>query len=190
MTEKIVNNKSPITQCSNPSIVIRQLELADLPTVLAIERDAFLSPWSAAMFVLELAKPTSICLAAVNGSQLVGYLICSNFDGVWHLLNICVVSTQRRQRVADQLLQQMLVKCGDWTARYTLEVRRSNTAAIKLYERNGFAAAGIRSGYYQDNGEDAIIMWRTAGTRAGTFSDVPNADPHCLARSVKSDLRN
>jgi ribosomal-protein-alanine N-acetyltransferase len=59
----------------------------------------------------------------------------------------------------------------------TLEVRRSNAAALALYERFGFKAAGERRRYYQDNGEDAIIMWRTPGTLRGNLDDVPAADP-------------
>jgi len=62
----------------------------------------------------------------------------------------------------------------DDDARFTLEVRRSNAIAIHLYEREGFRAAGMRRRYYQDNGEDALVMWRTPATRAGSLDDVPN----------------
>jgi ribosomal-protein-alanine N-acetyltransferase len=59
----------------------------------------------------------------------------------------------------------------------TLEVRRSNGGAIRLYEAFGFRAAGVRRRYYQDNGEDALVMWRTPATLRGTLDDVPNAAP-------------
>ena len=59
----------------------------------------------------------------------------------------------------------------------TLEVRRSNQPAIRLYEREGFRAAGLRRRYYQDNGEDALVMWRTPATLAGHLDDVPNPGP-------------
>ena len=62
-------------------------------------------------------------------------------------------------------------------ARYTLEVRQSNGPAIALYERFGFRTAGMRRRYYQDNGEDALIMWRTPATLEGRMDDVPNAGP-------------
>ncbi|HXP29176.1 MAG TPA: hypothetical protein VN804_05435, partial [Solirubrobacteraceae bacterium] len=62
-------------------------------------------------------------------------------------------------------------------ARYTLEVRRSNAVAIHLYEREGFRAAGTRRRYYQDNGEDALVMWRTPATLEGSLQDVPNPGP-------------
>jgi ribosomal-protein-alanine N-acetyltransferase len=61
-------------------------------------------------------------------------------------------------------------------ARLTLEVRRSNHVAIRLYERDGFRAAGTRRRYYQDNGEDALIMWRTPATLTGTLDDVPGVE--------------
>ena len=63
---------------------------------------------------------------------------------------------------------------GCENARFTLEVRRSNYAAIHLYEREGFQAAGMRRRYYQDNGEDALVMWRTPATLRGSLDDVPN----------------
>jgi ribosomal-protein-alanine N-acetyltransferase len=65
----------------------------------------------------------------------------------------------------------------DERARFTLEVRRSNYVAIHLYERDGFCAAGVRKRYYQDNGEDALVMWRTPATLAGSLEDVPNPGP-------------
>jgi ribosomal-protein-alanine N-acetyltransferase len=58
-------------------------------------------------------------------------------------------------------------------AQLTLEVRRSNASAIRLYERFGFRSAGVRRRYYQDNGEDALVMWRTPATLRGTLDDVP-----------------
>src|SRR5436309_3095025 len=66
---------------------------------------------------------------------------------------------------------------GGENARFTLEVRRSNSVAIHLYEREGFRAAGMRRRYYQDNGEDALVMWRTPATLSGSLDDVPNPGP-------------
>jgi ribosomal-protein-alanine N-acetyltransferase len=140
---------------------IRRLTYADLPQVVAIERRAFPTPWSLAMFVLELSKPGGVCLAAVDGHrQLTGYLICSRYDVVWHVMNVATDPQQRRRGVATGLLAALLERVGD-DAKLTLEVRTSNTAAIALYERFGFRSAGVRPRYYQDNGEDAVIMWRT-----------------------------
>lgn len=137
---------------------IRRLSYADLPSVLAIERRIFPAPWSLAMFVLELSKPSGICLAATREGRLVGYLVCSRYADVWHLMNVAVVPERRREGIATRLIEAMLDEAGR-DARYTLEVRTSNSAAIAMYERFGFRPAGHRRRYYHDNGEDALIMW-------------------------------
>ena len=155
------------------SVSVRELAYADLPRVIAIERRAFPTPWSLAMFVLELSKSTGICLAAVDGRRLVGYMICSRYDTVWHVMNVAVDIDHQHKGVASALLAELFARVGDAEARYTLEVRRSNHVAIHLYEREGFRAAGLRRRYYQDNGEDALVMWRTPATLAGTLDDVP-----------------
>ena len=159
------------------TVEIRLLHYTDLPAVAAIERRAFPTPWSIAMFVLELSKPTGLCLAALRDGELVGYTICSRYDTVWHVMNIAVDPDLRRQGIASALLAELYARAGDDTAQFTLEVRRSNHAAIELYQRDGFRIAGLRRRYYQDNGEDALIMWRTPATREGRLDDVPSADP-------------
>jgi ribosomal-protein-alanine N-acetyltransferase len=159
------------------SVEIRGLTYADLPRVIAVERRAFPTPWSLAMFVLELSKSSGICLAALHDRRLVGYLICSRYDTVWHVMNVAVDVDQQHKGVASALLAELYERVGDEQARFTLEVRRSNDVAIHLYEREGFRAAGLRRRYYQDNGEDALVMWRTPATLAGSFDDVPNPGP-------------
>ncbi len=158
---------------------IRRLTYADLPQIIAIERRAFPTPWSLAMFVLELSKPAGVCLAALRGGEMVGYLICSRYDSVWHIMNVAVDPAQRRRGIATAMLADLLRRIDGHGARFTLEVRASNAGAIELYERFGFRAAGRRRRYYQDNGEDAVVMWRTQSTLQGRFDDVPDA-----ARSV------
>ena len=146
---------------------IRRLTYADLPQVIAIERRAFTTPWSLAMFVLELSKPSGICLAAVRGDRIVGYLVCSRYDTIWHLMNVAVDDRLRRQGIAIALIEHLFELADQPGEQYTLEVRTSNQSAIRLYESFGFHAAGRRRGYYHDNREDAVIMWRTApGERA------------------------
>jgi ribosomal-protein-alanine N-acetyltransferase len=181
----------------SPPIEIRRLAYPDLPEVIAIERRVFVTPWSLAMFVLELSKRSGICLAAVEHGagdaaaslapsayqapssprRLAGYLICSRYDTVWHVMNVAVDVEHQRKGLASALLSELYAQVDDERARYTLEVRRSNLLAIRLYEREGFRAAGIRRRYYQDNGEDALVMWRTPATLAGSLDDVPNPGP-------------
>ena len=160
------------------AIEVRRLTYADLPQVVAIERRAFTSPWSLAMFVLELSKPTGICLAAeIPGPggrepELGGYLICSRYDTVWHVMNVAVDPTRRRRGVATAMIESLLSRV-ERDAQLTLEVRMSNAGAIRLYEGFGFRSAGVRRRYYADNGEDALIMWRTPATLRGSLEDVP-----------------
>jgi [ribosomal protein S18]-alanine N-acetyltransferase len=145
---------------------IRRLTYADLPQVIAIERRAFPTPWSLAMFVLELSKPSGICLAALIEERLVAYLVCSRYDTVWHLMNIAVDDRLRRQGIATAMLEHLFELADRPSEQYTLEVRTSNEDAIRLYERFGFRTAGRRRAYYHDNREDALIMWRTVPERA------------------------
>jgi ribosomal-protein-alanine N-acetyltransferase len=118
------------------------------------------------MFVLELSKVSGICLAALVGDELVGYSVCSRYDTVWHLMNVAVNPDRRREGVAGALLTRLFDEADKPGEQYTLEVRPSNAGAIALYERFGFTRAGLRKGYYHDNKEDALIMWRTAGAES------------------------
>src|SRR5271155_1669476 len=172
--EQPVDHASPVK--------VRRLTYQDLPQVIAIERRVFPTPWSLAMFVLELSKQSGVCLAATlpaedGECQLVAYLICSRYDTVWHVMNIAVDSAYQRRGLASALLADLYERVDDPHARFTLEVRRSNDVAIHLYQREGFRAAGMRRRYYQDNGEDALVMWRTPATLAGSLGDVPNPGP-------------
>ena len=137
---------------------VRRLVYSDLPAVISIERRSFPTPWSLAMFVLELSKPAGICLAARVGDELSGYLVCSRYDQVWHLMNVAVNPERRRTGIATALIRRLFEISGD-DLPFTLEVRVSNREAIATYERFGFRSAGFRRRYYNDNGEDALIMW-------------------------------
>jgi [ribosomal protein S18]-alanine N-acetyltransferase len=138
--------------------LLRRLAYSDLPSVVSIERRSFPTPWSLAMFVLELSKPSGICLAASEGDRLLGYVICSRYDRVWHLMNVAVSPDRRREGIARRLITRLLEETGGKLP-ITLEVRVSNRQAIAMYETLGFRSAGVRPRYYQDNGEDALIMW-------------------------------
>jgi ribosomal-protein-alanine N-acetyltransferase len=146
-------------------IDIRRLDLNDLDAIDVIEQRAYPTPWSRAMFASELAKPTSISLGAFEGDELVGYIVNSRYVDAWHVMNVAVDPDRRRRGIASHLLERLFeLTLGDERRGYTLEVRISNDAAIRLYEGLGFEARGLRRGYYTDNREDALIMWRDAGT--------------------------
>ena len=145
------------------AIEIRVLELSDLTAIEAIEQKAYPTPWSRSMFASELAKPTSICLGAFEGRDLVGYVINSRYVDAWHVMNVAVDPDHQRRGIATALLERLFEVTRDDERRgYTLEVRVSNEDAIGLYEKLGFESRGIRRGYYTDNREDALIMWRDA----------------------------
>jgi ribosomal-protein-alanine N-acetyltransferase len=145
---------------------IRRLTYSDLPSVLSIERRSFPTPWSLAMFVLELSKPSGICLAATTERGLAGYLVCSRYADVWHLMNVAVAPDMRRRGIATMMMRCLFDEAGA-DARYTLEVRTSNEEAIAMYRQFGFRPAGRRRRYYHDNGEDALIMWLDSPATVG-----------------------
>lgn len=145
-------------------ITTRRLQQSDLPEIERIEREAYPTPWSRSMFAGELAKPSSICIGAIDteaGGRLVAYLIVSRYVDAWHIMNIAVDTPYRHRGVARQLLEELFATtAGDSLRGYTLEVRVSNQRAISLYERAGFRITGVRRGYYTDNREDAYVMWK------------------------------
>lgn len=151
---------------SSQPLRLRRLRLADLPAIEAVERRSYVTPWSAAMFTSELSKPTSRCVGAFDGPRLAAYVIVSQYVDAWHVMNVAVDEPYRRRGIARTLLESLMDEAeGDGSRGFTLEVRVSNHEAIRLYERLGFEASGIRRGYYTDNREDALIMWREAEPR-------------------------
>ena len=146
-------------------VELRALGMGDLPAIDMIERASYPTPWSRSMFAGELSKPSSICLGAFEAEgedgELCGYLIVSRYVDAWHVMNIAVAPLHRRRGIAWTLLDHLFrVTAGHGHRGYTLEVRVSNGDAIRLYESVGFKARGIRRGYYTDNREDAVIMWK------------------------------
>jgi len=148
------------------NIDLRRLGADDLDTVEAIERASYPTPWSRSMFAAELRKPSALALGAyLDSGELVGYAFVSRYVDAWHVMNVAVAPEHRRQGVATVLLERLFeVTATDQRRGYTLEVRVSNSGAIQLYERLGFESRGIRRGYYTDNREDALIMWREAAS--------------------------
>jgi ribosomal-protein-alanine N-acetyltransferase len=142
--------------------VIEPMEVGDVEEVLAIEQASFPMPWSRLAFLSELLEnERAVYLVAREEGKVIGYA------GLWrildegHLTNLAVRPDVRRKGVGRQLLETLCtLAAARGLRRLTLEVRVSNAAAQRLYESFGFLAAGVRPGYYQDNHEDALIMWR------------------------------
>jgi [ribosomal protein S18]-alanine N-acetyltransferase len=144
-------------------VELRRLEMRDLNAIERIERASYPTPWSRSMFASELAKPSSICLGAfdLETDELAGYLVISRYVDAWHVMNVAVAPEHRRQGIATTLLERLFeVTAGRGRRGYTLEVRVSNIGAVALYGRLGFKPRGVRRGYYTDNREDALIMWK------------------------------
>ena len=151
------------------AVDIRRLSTTDLDAIEQIERASMPAPWSPAMFAGEIAKATSVCLGAYEpaSDRLLGYVIVSRYVDAWHVMNLVVDDTHRRHGIATRLLEAVFDRTRNEGRRgFTLEVRVSNGPAIRLYESMGFRAQGLRRGYYTDNREDAVIMWRDAHAAA------------------------
>jgi len=146
------------------AISVSELGVDQLDEIERIERDSYPTPWSRKMFASELAKRSSICVGAFRGecaSALVGYLVTSRYVDAWHIMNVAVDRRHRRQGIAKLLLDALFARTeSDLLRGYTLEVRVSNAGAIYLYHGLGFTPRGRRRGYYTDNREDALSMWR------------------------------
>jgi len=143
------------------SIKIKPMEKTDLDTVISIEEKAYgKHHWSKESFLNELSNELARYFCVFDNSRLVAYC------GFWqileevHITNIAVTPEYRRQNIGEALLTTIIKECYKNMAKYiTLEVRVGNTPAIALYEKYGFKSLGTRKGYYQDNNEDALIMW-------------------------------
>jgi ribosomal-protein-alanine N-acetyltransferase len=144
-------------------LTIGEYEEGDLVEILEIEKDSFPTPWSPSLFLDEMKNPLSRMLvgrtAHAQGAMVAGYIVFWRVADEIHLHNIAVRREQRKRGIASRLLSRMILDCRPEGARWiTLEVRRSNLPAQKLYEKFGFSVRGVRRAYYTDTGEDALIM--------------------------------
>lgn len=132
---------------------------ADLEEVMAIERSSYVYPWSARFFLQEIAAQCARPILAEICGQIVGYVLFWVLPDDVDVHNIAVHPSFRRRGIGRQLLQQAIAAAHSrGSPRVTLEVRKSNLGAQKLYESLGFFVTGMRKGYYSDDGEDAITM--------------------------------
>lgn len=136
---------------------------ADIDAILAIEEASFTNPWTREMYLAELENPdVSYCfLAKTEEGAVVGFCSFWRVLDELHINNLAVSPAHRRRGVASALLMHVLREGAALGAtRATLEVRRSNEEARALYQRFGFAVAGVRRGYYTNPPEDALVLWR------------------------------
>ncbi len=142
--------------------VVRDLELRDLPRVLEIERESFVTPWTEPMFRSQMRfRDRSVTIVLVEEDVIEGYAAAWLAADEIHLLSIAVSGKRRREGFGSALLEAVLAR-GEAAGgtRVLLEVRDGNDAARSFYRAHGFRPIGRRRGYYTDTGEDAIVMER------------------------------
>ena len=150
-------------------IIIRRMTMNDVDGVAAVEAATFPTPWSRDAFASEMKNVAARYLVAEKDGRVIGYA------GAWiildesHITNIAVLKDERGQSVGRQLTHGLLQYLSNLGAAYaTLEVRKSNEVAQNLHKSLGFIKLGVRKRYYEDNGEDALIM---------VCDHLPEADP-------------
>lgn len=142
-------------------INIRNMDFEDIDSIYEIEKVSFANPWSKESYINEINNKSAIYIVVEIDNKIIGYA------GMWlifdeaHITNVAVHPNFRNRNVGSRLIDE-LISIGNNKKIYdfTLEVRKSNEAAINLYNKYNFSVEGIRSKYYQDNKEDAYIMWR------------------------------
>lgn len=144
-------------------IIIKQMETSDVDAVFEIEKASYGEHhWSKESFYNEIQNNIGFYIIAFNpqNNQILGYLGSWFIVDECHITNVAVNPQFRRQKIAQQLLIALINQCYEKFIKYiTLEVRVSNIPAISLYEKFGFKSIGVRKKYYQDNNEDALIMF-------------------------------
>ena len=144
------------------SAKIKPMQKSDLDDVISIEAKAYGEHhWSKDSFMSELSNDLAKYFSVFNtDGQLIGYCGCWQILEEARITNIAVSPDYRRKHIGEALLTTIIDECYRNMAKYiTLEVRVGNKPAIALYEKYGFKSLGVRKGYYQDNNEDALIMW-------------------------------
>ena len=142
-------------------MIVRKLEAADIEQVTKIEQACLSTPWSKQGFEDILFREDVLFLVACEGDEVLGYVgvYCSFDEG--EITNVAVTLDKRRQKVAEHLLDELIIRLGErQIERIVLEVRVSNRPAIELYKKFGFVNVGTRKNFYQKPTEDAWIMIR------------------------------
>ncbi|MBQ1489657.1 MAG: ribosomal protein S18-alanine N-acetyltransferase [Eubacterium sp.] len=144
-------------------LIIRAANKDDAESLAEIEKACFTTPWSMEALRQDLIGNENAIYIVVQGDEgeLLGYLSVWCVADEGQIMTVAVMPEHRRKHVASVLMHAMLKVTEERGVKsHTLELRKSNEAALGLYEKFGFQVAGIRPGYYEDDGEDALIMWR------------------------------
>ena len=153
-----MNNMSMIEKSEQP--LFRLCEEKDLPAVMEIDREAFFDYWNPDTWQRELHNPIAVWIVESIEESIVGYAGIWNVAGEAQVMRVAVKKAMRNQGLGLLLTQELIHKAWDAGAdAITLEVRESNLAAQKVYERCGFVSKGVRPNYYEDTHEGAMIMW-------------------------------
>lgn len=147
---------------SDDDILIREADISDAHDIAEVEIACFPKPWSEDVIRHDLSENGKArYYLAVEGGHVVGYMSVWALDYEGYINNVAVIPEMRRKHIASMLVETMLEATeAEGIVSHTLEVRKSNKAARRLYEHYDFKETAVRSHYYSDNGEDAIIMWR------------------------------
>ena len=139
-------------------MTVSSMTREDVGEVALLERECFASPWTEETLLEETVNPTAIFLVAKENGKVIGYIGSNNILGEVFITNVAVTASFRKKGVATTLLDTLIEKCKKEKALYlTLEVRKSNSSAIKLYEKNRFVLVGERKNFYTDPTEDALL---------------------------------
>ncbi len=151
------------------SVVVRPAELRDVHAIRAIDAQVYPTPWSENLTIEQITGRGRVHLVAEEAHRVIGHGGITILDGDAHITTVAVAPNSQRRGLGDALMRHLFAAAmANNCAGVTLEVRASNTAAIALYEKHGMVSAGIRPGYYADDGEDAMIMWSKPDAEAGT----------------------
>ncbi len=141
-------------------ITFNKATIKDIDGIYHVETHCFSSPWSLDSIRDDMMEnENALYLTAADNGRIIGFCAMHTVLDEGHIMNLAVLEEFRGKRIGERLLKKMFELAPPEVACYTLEVRVSNTSAIKLYTRLGFKCFGLRPGYYADTGESAMIMW-------------------------------
>ncbi len=143
-------------------INIRRMSREDVPAAAALERECFSEPWSENAYLSALANENALYLVAENmDGSIAGMCGLLDILGEGDISNVAVREDFRKKGIAERMLSELLRQGKErGITAFTLEVRASNEAAIRLYEKFGFTCEGRRKNFYEKPREDALILWK------------------------------